>query len=181
MTGKPISYTFRWRAADHAEVTSLLVREQFGSGTGRLVKWIVAAIVAFAALVALAAAALGDWGASIRLAPWTLAVAVLLLGFGRLTGRLRAWQVGRMDPNVGHPFIYTLTDTGLRIGLHTFEAELKWEGMDRVRETRNMFLFYYSPRAAYFLPKRAVGAEHMDALRKQIRARLPATVPYLED
>jgi hypothetical protein len=181
MNGESLSYEFDWRAEDHAAVTGLLVREQFRSGIPRLAKWVVVVLVAFAALVAAATAVLGDWDSTLRLAPSILALTVLMLGFGRLTGRLRAWQVGRSDPNVGHPFTYTLTDTGLRIKLRTVEAELKWAGMYRVRETPGMLLFYYNRRAAYFLPKREVGGpEALAILKQRIRERLPESVPFLE-
>jgi hypothetical protein len=45
-----------------------------------------------------------------------------------------------------------------------------------------MFLVYYIPRYAYFLPKRAVGSEpEVEELRDQIRGWLPAGTPYETD
>ena len=84
------------------------------------------------------------------------------------------------DPNVAHPITHTFDDSGLHIGMRTINTELKWEGMNRVRETPEMFLFYYSQRTAYFLPKRAVTRSDGSAgLADWIRSRLPAEVAYI--
>ena len=64
--------------------------------------------------------------------------------------------------------------------MRTLNAERKWAGMNRVRETSEMFLFYYSRRTAYFLPKRVVGPAHASAgLTDWIRTRLPLGVAYI--
>ena len=74
---------------------------------------------------------------------------------------------------------HELNDSGLHIGMRTLNAHLKWSGMHSVRETRTMFLFHYSKRTAYFLPKRAVGSvEEVRDLVVWIRERLPAEVPF---
>ena len=64
--------------------------------------------------------------------------------------------------------------------MRTLNAELKWAGMNRVRETPDMFLFYYSRRTAYFLPKRVVGtADDWSGLADWIRTRLPPEGAYI--
>ena len=64
--------------------------------------------------------------------------------------------------------------------MRTINTELKWGGMNRVRETPEMFLFYYSRRTAYFLPKRAVTrADGPAGLAEWIRSRLPDGVAYI--
>jgi hypothetical protein len=64
--------------------------------------------------------------------------------------------------------------------MRTLNAELKWAGMNRIRETPDMFLFYYSRRTAYFLPKRVVGpAADSAGLAEWIRTRLPSDVAYI--
>ncbi len=171
------SYTFDWRRAEHAEVTAFLVRELFLSGVARAFQWIAFAAVALAVLLAVAGAASGDLGPALRIGPLAVAVIVLLLGFGRITGWMRAWQLGRNDPNVGAPFTFAFFDDHLTIRLKTLKSDLAWDGLHAVGETPTMFLFYYSPRAAYFLPKRAVGHDAAE-LRAWIEDRLPGHVPF---
>ena len=75
---------------------------------------------------------------------------------------------------------HTFDDVGLHIGMRTIDAQLKWAGMNRVQETPEMFLFYYSRRTAYSLPKRILGSADASAdLADWIRTRLPPDVPYI--
>jgi hypothetical protein len=51
--------------------------------------------------------------------------------------------------------------------------------MHKVRETPDMFMFYYSQRFAYYLPKRALDSgDEADRLRTWIREQLPPAVRY---
>jgi hypothetical protein len=178
----PASYTFDWRRQEHARVSTLLVRELFGRGVRRVLKWIVVAVWTAGVLLAAAGIGLGDAGIAWRLAPLLALVGVMLLVFYPLTGWLHASQVGRHDPNVAHPITHTLNASGLDIMTRAATVHVKWEGMHKVRETDDMFLFYYTDRYAYFLPKRAVGATaEVDALRDRIGAWLPADTPYERD
>ena len=180
MTAAALSFTFDWRSGEHASVTSLLIREQFASGVWRVVKWAVVLVLVLSATLTMAVAVAGDLTSTAQLGPLTLLVSGLTWKLPILIGRLQAWRVQRSDPNVAHPMTHTFNHSGLHIGMRTINAELKWAGMHKVRETPEMFLFYYSPRTAYFLPKRAVG--HSDgpaALAGWIRARLPVGVAYL--
>ena len=170
-------YTFDWRPSEHARVTSVLVREQFGSGVWRVLKWVVVGIVIVAALVTVATVALGDWRSAFLVGPLALVVGVMVAAFAPITGWLRAWQVRSLDPNVGHPITETLDDVGVHVALHTINVDFKWSGMHKVRETTEAFMFYYNRRSAYFLPKRCLdGPEAVNALRSWVRARLPVEV-----
>lgn len=174
------SFTFDWRAAEHARVTALLIREQFSSGVGRVLRWVVVLVLVLSASLTLALVAAGDWTFVAQLGPLTLLVSVLTWRFPTLTGRIHAWRIRRADPNVGHPMTHTFDDSGFRIGMRTGSTELKWAGLNRVRETPDTFLFYYSRRTAYFLPKRLVGnSEDSAELSNWIRSRLPADVPFI--
>ncbi len=180
MTTDLRSYTFDWRRDEHARVTSLLFREQLRSGIWRLGKWIIALVVILGAMLCVATAMLGDLASTLRLAPLLVIVGGLTLAFPALIGRLQAWRVQRNDPNVGHPFTHMLDHSGLHVGMRTVNAELKWSGMYMVRETPDMFLFYYNRRTAYFLPKRALGSlEESAGLAQWIRTQLPSSVPYV--
>jgi hypothetical protein len=177
-----VSYTFDWRRSEHAQVSALLVRELFATGMRRVLRWIVVAVWTAGVLLAAAGIGLGDAGIAWRLAPLLVAVGVLVLVFYRLTGWLQAWQVGRHDPNVAHPVTHTVDAAGFTATTHAATVHLKWDGMYKVRETATMFLFYYTGRYAYFLPKRAVGAPPaVDELRERIRGWLPAETSYEMD
>ncbi len=173
------SYTFDWRLKEQAHVTALLLREHFGTGSWRVAKWVVIGIVVLSALFAAGLALLGDVASAMTLAPLLLLLGVLLAVFYRLTGWLRAWQVQRIDPNVAHPLTHTLDEAGLHVSAQTVNVDLKWAGLHKVRETPAFFLFYYSRRWAYYLPKRACVSEaEVERLRAWIRAQLPPGVPY---
>ena len=175
------SFSFDWRPGEHAEVTALLMREQFNSGAWRVLRWTALAVLVLATVIVAVSAAAGDWGSVASLGPLTALVGGLLLKFPFLTARLQAWRVARNDPNVGDPIHHTLTDQGLKIGMRTLDAELRWSGMQAVRETPTMFLFHYSKRMAYYLPKRAVGGGvEIEHLSEWIQRQLPAGTPYLQ-
>jgi hypothetical protein len=180
MTIEDCAFRFDWRLKEHARVTSLLLTEQVNRGIGRIFKWSIAVFLVLASVVTAATAIAGDLASTLQLGPLVIVVAVLTSKFPEITGWLQAWRVGRSDPNVGHEFVHTFGPAGLRIGMHTVDAELKWAGMHEVRETADMFLFYYSERLAYYLPKRVVAPpEVATELPQWIRARLPPSVPYI--
>lgn len=144
-----------------------------------MIKWVVLGVWCTGAVVAIAGVVLGDARVAWRLAPSLVVVGVLLLLFFRMTGWVHAWQVGRDDPNVAHPIVHTFDATGLQVATHSARVHLSWDGVHKVRETENMFLTYYSPRYAYFLPKRVVGsAANVDNLRDRIRAWLPGDTAF---
>jgi hypothetical protein len=175
------TYTFDWRRREHAHVTSLLIREQFSSGVWRVFKWVVIVVLLVAATVAIASALLGDLASAMLLAPWLIVAAALFFAFGRLTAGIHTWRVHRHDPNVAHPLTHTLDESGIHISMHTVSFDLKWGGLHHVRETPDLFMFYYNKRVAYYLPKRALsGPEEIDALGAWIRAQLPGNVSYVK-
>ena len=178
------SYTFDWRPEEHGRVTSLLVREQFGSGIRRVMKWGVLGVVILGALVASATAVSVSTTDPITFATvglLVIAVTALVLGFGRLAGWIQAWQLKRHDPNVAHPITHFLDESGYHVTTRTTDIDLRWDGLHKVRETPEWFMFYYSRRLAYYLPKRALASrEEAAELRTWIRAQLPPEVSYVE-
>jgi hypothetical protein len=171
MNSDPRAYTFDWRADEHARVTSLLVREQFDTGFRRAMKWGVVIILVLGAFVAVATAIAGSLAEAMPLGALVIAVAALVL----------AWQLKRTDPNVAHPITHSLDESGYHVSSRTTDVDLKWEGLHKVRETTDLFMFYYSSRLAYYLPKRALpNPEEVAELRAWVRARLPLEVAYVE-
>jgi hypothetical protein len=176
------SYTFDWRRPEHARVSALLVREMFGRGVRRALKWIVIGVWLLCAAMAVAGLTMGDLSVAWQLVPLVVVVGALLAVFYRLTGWLHARQVGRNDPNVAHPITHTADASGFRVATHSATVDLRWDRVHKVRETEDMFLVYYIPRFAYFLPKRAVGSSReVEELRNRIRGWLPADTPYEQD
>lgn len=175
------TYTFDWNIKEHAHVTTLLMHEKFSTGIWRIVKWIVVGIIILGTVLAVSLFLLGDTASAIELAPWLIAAGVLVIPFYKITGWIRAWQIQRSDPNIAHPFIQTLDEEGFHISMHTINVDLIWTGMHKVRETPDLFLFYYSKHTAYYLPKRLLaGKPEIEGLREWIRNRLPPAAPYTE-
>lgn len=178
--GSRRAYTFDWRPGEHARVTSLLVREQFRSGVRRILKWAVAGVLILGAFSAIAVALSGDVGEAVELGLLIVAVAALVLAFGRLAGWIQAWQLKRSDPNVAHPITHSLDEAGYHVSTRTTDIDLRWDGLHKVRETPELFMLYYSRRLAYYLPKRVLGSGEVEELRAWIRAQLPPHVEYEE-
>jgi hypothetical protein len=174
-------YTFDWKVEEHAHVVGLLVRERFQSGVWRVIRWLVVVILSLATIATLASLLLHDYSSAARLGPLVVLVGGATFWFERWTGLIRAWQVQRMDPAVRYPISHAVEESGLRIITRTAETRLDWSGLHKVRETPRLFMFYYSERIAYYLPKRVVGAEaEVAALRTLIRGWLPPHVPFQE-
>ncbi len=175
-------YTFEWRRKEHARVTELLMKERFGSGPFRLLRVAILFVAIVSCVIAVAGIVAGDSEMVIPLLPLAVTVGFLTLAFSRITGSLQAWQVGRTDPNTSHPITFRFADSGLQISMHTVDAELRWTGVPRVRESDDLFLIHYSRRRAYFLPKRAVpSAQKVADLSDWIRAQLPSNSEYVRD
>ena len=162
-------YTFDWRPDEHARVTALLVRERMRRPLARVFFLSVAVVVALALALSVLAIVDGDPELAFPLLPLALTVAALSILAPAIIGRLQAWQIRRVDPNLGAPIRHLLTPAGVRMELKTTRVELGWEGMAAARETPDFFLFFYSPRHAYYLPKRVIPAGEVETLRRYIR------------
>jgi hypothetical protein len=162
-------YTFDWRPDEHARVTALLVRERMRRPLARIFFLSVAVVVALALALSALAIVDGTPELAFPLLPLALTVGALSILAPALVGRIQAWQMGRIDPNVRAPIRHDLTAEGVRMELRTTRVELGWEGMAAVRETNDFFLFFYSPRHAYYLPKRVVPRGEVEGIRRYIR------------
>jgi hypothetical protein len=175
-----LTYTYEWRAKEHSQVLRVLTKELLASGWYRAAKWVVVAVLVAGTAVAVLELVGGKAADAIGLVPWLLLVLFWMLLFARLGPWLQTRQFRRHDPNVSYPFVHTLTADGLHVATHTTETDLKWAGMEKVRETPSTFMFYYSKRCAYYLPKRAIGGPHdVETAREWIRAHLPGTAPFV--
>lgn len=181
MTDFP-TYTFDWRLKEHAHVISLLVREKLESVWWRVLRWVVICLLAAALIAAFGSVLLGDLASAGSLVVLGLLVGGMTFRLPEWTGRVRAWQVTRIDPAVRHPISLSIEDTGLRVITNKADSHLRWGGLKKVRETSSLFLFYYSDRVAFYLPKRVLGDE-VDAatVRGLVQERLPPDVPYQDE
>ena len=175
------TFTFDWRFREHAAVCQYLSQEQMTGFGWRLFHWGLLALTVLATLLGIVNTLLGDAATFLTYGPWVLLLLLILAFLRRGTGMLRAWQTRRSDPNVSHPFTHRLTQSGLSVSTHTADLDLRWDGMFKVRELPDFFLFYYSKRIAYYLPKRVVGdQDQVGRVKELIRERLPSSVTFVE-
>jgi hypothetical protein len=106
---------------------------------------------------------------------WLLGlVALFLLTLQWLTPRIQRWQLRRAYAET--PNFVGLRSTSSRRGPSSPEGgdhQVRWDGFVEAAETDEFFLFFYSKRCAYYVPKRAVGKGiYQSALRGLLRAKL---------
>ena len=108
---------------------------------------------------------------------WLLGlVALFLLTLQLLTPRIQRRQLRRAyadTPNLRGPQVYQFSDAGLAITGGAATTTLGWDSFVAVAETDEFFLFFYSKRCAYYVPKRAIGKGiYQSALRALLRSQL---------
>lgn len=131
-----------------------------------------------------------SWAWVSRVSYETFFLAIISIGVGlKLLQRVLEWGVPRMaagsfrnnNPCAPHPMRRELDDVGLHTGCEVVTTLLRWEGIAQVVETPEFFLFYYMPRSADYLPKRAVGSDAMlERTRSFLRTRLGAKARLLD-
>jgi hypothetical protein len=85
-------------------------------------------------------------------------------------------------PSFRHPQTYEFSERGLAMSNPLASSALRWEGIVRVRETSEFFLFYFSKRYAYFLPKRVFrNASEEAELRAFVASHVHASAPPLSN
>lgn len=73
---------------------------------------------------------------------------------------------------VHEPIDYTFSETGIHIKGKSFESDLNWNVIHKVKETKQLFLFYQNNLAANLVPKSAFASkEQISALRELIAAQ----------
>lgn len=76
---------------------------------------------------------------------------------------------------------YLLDDDGIHTSLATAESFVRWDALDRVRETRRYFLLYSSNQCVFCLPKWAVEApDDPVTVRDLLQLRVGRAVPARE-
>jgi hypothetical protein len=85
-------------------------------------------------------------------------------------------------PSLREPQTYHFAPEALRMTNPLAAAELRWDAVLEAAETSEFILLYYSPKCAYYVPKRIVGsrlAELREFLRSMMGSRA-AALPVVE-
>jgi hypothetical protein len=78
-------------------------------------------------------------------------------------------------PSLQGPQSYRFTDEGIEMANALARSNVRWDALVEAAETPDFFLFYYSKKCAYYLPKRVVGDLAAQALlREFVREHLGA-------
>ncbi|MFD2245248.1 YcxB family protein [Pontibacter ruber] len=101
-------------------------------------------------------------------------VLIILAIFGLICGSVYS-QSNRnytSTSTVHEPIVYTFSDTGMHIKGKSFESDLNWNIIHKVKETKELFLFYQNNMAANLVPKSAfTSQEQISALRELIASQ----------
>jgi len=79
------------------------------------------------------------------------------------------------------PQTFELTADRLVMRGPLHNADLSWDAINRVIETRHSFLFFISKYSAHFIPKDAVSADAILSLRENLTTWLPDRVQLRSD
>ena len=179
------TFTFTWDRATHVRACRAVVKHGDRGWGSRLLRWsmVGVAVICLLTIAITPPDRVPDllW----EIMPVILAVALWLVFFRIGLPRLQAWNHARNSPDVAHPMVGKLDEEGFGITCFSGSSAVRWKGMRKVVETPEVFLFYFTPQCALYLPKNAVpGASALDEVRREIafrfgeRARLlPAAAP----
>jgi len=66
-------------------------------------------------------------------------------------------------PHTAHTI--SVSEQGVRASCVAAASEVRWEALHKVVETGEFFLFYYAPKCAFYLPKRALSDRDAQTVR----------------
>jgi hypothetical protein len=139
------------------------------------IKHAPAVLAALAVLAAAAAAILPDGGwreLMVRAIPWLAMLALWLLLFTRFMGPIAVRQYEKQVKDARHPRAMVVDEDGHEMALSGGTSRRHWDATPRVVETTEFLLFYITKQYATFLPKRAVPAGELPAVRRLLREKL---------
>ena len=122
-------------------------------------------------------------GASLGFYVAYFGVVVIIMLFGRIWPTIRERQVRKYYD--GAPAFrgvqrYEFNDDGLALSNDHTSNLIRWTAFTEAVETPEFFLLYYSPKCAYYLPKRIVTNESQtDAVREFLREKLGPRAEHL--
>jgi len=163
-----VSVSFALAADDMKSATRDLMRH---SGMGRMS--LAVGVVIPVVMITLAVLDSRNQGRLLSaIWPWVIMFPALYFGLLALTRRWAVRRVLRDDASTGGVQERQLDDRGLTIVAPGLRAEISWQIIKRVLETRDHFLVFQNRDCAYSLPKRAFTQEALDSARQVFRANL---------
>lgn len=103
---------------------------------------------------------------------WSLLMALYFWLFSWIAVKWAARQQEKQRPDFAHPLSGALDESGYVCESFSGTTRLKWDGVRRVVETPEFLLLYIMKQYAYYLPKRAIPADDLAAVRRLLREQL---------
>jgi hypothetical protein len=166
-----VSASFLWNRKEHQRLMRQVTRHAKLPGWYRHSGVLLYTAAALSVLLPMLT---GNWEGVRASLPWALVLVFWLSVFPLLTPYVAAWSYPKQHPCVSKPFHVSLTDAGVRTTCDHSDTLVKWDGVRRVVETGDFFLFYVSDRCAHYLPVRALdGPAAMERARDFILRHAP--------
>jgi hypothetical protein len=171
------AYTFPWDAGEYTRAVAAIGRHMRTGRAMQVFWWVV--ILVFGLSVAIILARADDpVAALVPITPWLLLFLASMATGRWVLPRLHARRFARESPDARHPLTVGVGAEGIEVASFSSSGRLSWNGIHRVVETPEFFLFYINPRLAHYLPKHAISSEDELGQVRRI-ARLHATGPVL--
>jgi len=166
----PLTFPASWDASEHRRAARTVYKLRVRSWWDRLR---LPFFVLWLAIVITPGFFLPDgWSYLWSVSPWVALAFLWLVSWALLWPRLSARNVAKNDPDARAGYTRVIDATGLHLHGATSRVSLTWERIHRVVETPEFFLFYFGPKIAYYLPKRAVPPDCVEPLRERLRQLL---------
>ena len=132
-----------------------------------LLQQVLASFLVFFDLLVLAIPTIQDKA----LAWWGLACGVFLFVDLYVLVPYKSRRLFQRSPNINAEHQMTIDEEGIRTVLPNAVEQVRWSALQKVYETRQMFLVMYSPMQFYIVPKRAFNAAQLEHFRELIHAK----------
>jgi len=117
--------------------------------------------------------------ARVALWPWLFFPLLSLAGIPLLT-RWQLLRAVKANPRLSGEMVRIVSAEGLESRDAGTAARFEWRAVQRVVTTDEFYLFFYTKKCAYFLPRRLVSAEEHTQLHALLRDHLDARLLQLD-
>lgn len=156
-----IELKFQYSEADYQE----FVRDYYWKNRGR---WWILLAIALLVIIVISRGDMFDTPVNIFS---VLIPLIFLAGFWWLIFRFIGKRTFGMMPHMQEQLQCGINEEELQLRGETFSSEFKWVGVQRIKETKNLFLVYNSNVSAVMLPKRAFSDQDVSLFRSIVAAR----------
>jgi hypothetical protein len=168
-----VTATANWQFRECAAAIRDITRYRPGSPWLRWAKRAAVIVLFLGGIFLIFGFAVQGWDAVVGGIPWILIIlfwlALVSGGFAWIT----AWQIKRNNPHLVAGQEHHISATGYQVRCGAVTSTTSWEGIQRFVETPKFFLVYPVRNAAYYLPKRCLTAEAIEAIRQLVKAGIP--------